>query len=82
MTVLITPYAVISYDTGRGGTTMYLNHPDYVVPNDRDRSLRAAEQYELRRALRAADEIKRAAHKSRRKARTHHYLRLVLDRIA
>lgn len=61
---------------------MYLNHPDYLAPVDRDLSLRATEQYELQRALRAADEIKRAERKGRRKARTRRYLRLVLDRVA
>jgi len=82
MTALITPHTVISYDTGEGGITMYPINPDHIARDDRDRSLRAAEQYELRQALRAADEIKRAERKARRKNRTHRYLRLVLNRIA
>lgn len=81
MTAVITPQTVISYQTREGGTTMY---PIYTEPmaSERDRSLRATEQYELRRALRVADEIKRAERKAKRKDRTRHYLRLVLRRTA
>lgn len=61
---------------------MYPSHLDFTPANDRDRSLRAAEQYELRRALRAADEIERTERKAQRKRRTHHYLRLILGRVA
>ena len=82
MTALITPQTVISYDTGEGGITMYPIHLDYKPASDRDRSLRAAEQYELQRALRAADELKRAERAHRRKSRTHRYLRLITGRVA
>lgn len=61
---------------------MYPSHIDFTATSDRDRSLRAAEQYELRRALRTADELNRAERKARRKSRNHHYLRLILDRVA
>lgn len=81
MTALITPANVISYDTGKGGTMMtYFVHPDFTVQDDRDRSLRAAERYELERALRTADEQQRAERRARRRHRTRRYLRLVLGR--
>ena len=84
MTAVISTQNVISYDTGEGGITMsyYLIHPDDTVHDDRDRSLRAAERYELERALRTADELQRAERKARRQHRTRRYLRRVLGRLA
>lgn len=83
MTALITPANVISYDNGKGGTMMtYLVHPDFTIQDERDRSLRAAERYELERALRMADEQQRAQRRARRQQRTRRYLRLVLGRSA
>lgn len=83
MTAVLTTHNVISYDTGEGGTTMtYLIHPDFTVQDDRDRSMRAAERYEIERALRTADELRRAERRDRRRNRNRRYLRLVLGRFA
>lgn len=61
----------------------YFIHPDYTVDkSDRDRSMRAAERYEIERALRTADERKRAERRQQRKQRNRRYLRLVLGRVA
>lgn len=61
---------------------MYMIHPDHLTINDRERSLRAAERFELEQALRAADELRRADRRAARLRRAQHYLRLVLDRVA
>jgi len=61
---------------------MYFVQPDHLVHDDRDLSLRAAERYELERALRAADELARAERRSKRRRRARRYLRLVLNRVA
>jgi|GEM_PF-5663571 hypothetical protein len=83
MTAVITTQNAISYDTGEGGTTMtFLIHPDHITYNDRDRTMRAAERYEIERALREADEQHRAERRARRQGRTRHYVRAVFGRFA
>lgn len=54
--------------------------PEPYARHERDRSLRASEQWELQRALREADERGRAERKAARKSRNRRYLRLILHR--
>jgi hypothetical protein len=59
-----------------------LMHPELAVEDDRDRSLRAAERYELERALAELDERRRTERRELRQRRRQHFLRLVFGRLA
>lgn len=54
--------------------------PEYNLNRQHDRSLRAAEQYELQRALRDAAERRRSERRATRKVRSRRYLRFIVRR--
>lgn len=59
---------------------MMLIDPEHPRVDQRELSLRAAEQYQLDRALREAKERRRAARKADSKGTNHRYLRLLVRR--
>ncbi|QGN34056.1 hypothetical protein [Microlunatus sp. Gsoil 973] len=60
----------------------FIINPDHVTYDDRDRSMRAAERYEIERAMREADEQQRAERRAKRQRRTRHYVHAVFGRFA
>jgi len=60
--------------------SMILFPPDPYARHERDRSLRAAEQWELQQAIRDADERARAERKAARKSSHRRHLRLLPHR--